>query len=354
MGRLKILTTGAGSPGARGIFKAFRMGAKEEGRGLEIITCDMDSQAYGFHLAEKGHTIPPGSDPGFVKSILDICEKERPNLLFSWVTPELLPLSLSKSEFKKLGVRVVTSGPEAIRISQDKARSLDLAKEFGLGYDYRRVKTPKEFERAVGDLGYPEKPVCFKPIRGYGMRGFRILDPNINRGDLLFKEKPDSSLTNLETVMETLNGMKDFPEIMVMEFLKGREYTVDMLLKNGEPILTIPRERVRVKLGISNIARLENNKELIEASNKIGREIGLDYNVNMQFILSQDGPKLIEVQPRLAGTTVACLGAGINMPWMAVKVALGEDFKVPEVKWGTVMKRFWEEVYTNGKECWFL
>jgi len=24
------------------------------------------------------------------------------------------------------------------------------------------------------------------------------------------------------------------------------------------------------------------------------------------------------------------------------------------VKWGTVMKRYWEEVYTNGKESWFL
>jgi len=120
-------------------------------------------------------------------------------------------------------------------------------------------------------------------------------------------------------------------------------------------VVTIPRERARISLGISNIAKLERNGEIIKASEQLARKLGLDYNVNMQFRTDSEGkPKLIEVQPRLAGTTAASVGAGANLPWMAAKLALGEDVEKPKINWNTMMKRFWEEVYTDGARDWRL
>jgi carbamoyl-phosphate synthase large subunit len=139
-----------------------------------------------------------------------------------------------------------------------------------------------------------------------------------------------------------------------MEYLEGKEYTVDMLLERGRPVITIPRVRAATKQGISTVAVIEKNAEVIEKSELVAKRLGLDYNANMQFRYGKSGPKLIEVQPRLAGTTVACVGAGANLPYLGLKVALGEKIQVPKVKWGTVMKRFWEEIYTDGKESWFL
>ena len=40
-----------------------------------------------------------------------------------------------------------------------------------------------EVELAARELGYPDRPVCFKPVFSSGSRGFRILDPTVDRAD---------------------------------------------------------------------------------------------------------------------------------------------------------------------------
>jgi carbamoyl-phosphate synthase large subunit len=354
---LCVFITGAGSPGVRGVMKCYRMGAKQEGRKIRIITCDMNPASYGFHLADSSYVVPAGSDPKYVQKMLEICKKERPDLLVSGVDPELLPLSKAKKDFEKVGTKVVLADPDAIETSQDKCKTFSFFSGEGFVPRHVRVKTTKDFKKAVTSLDYPKNPVCFKPAFSYGSRGFRILNPDVDKADLLFKEKPASVFMNfLEAVeiFEMMEGRGSLPELLVMEYLEGKEYTVDLLLKDHEPIITIPRERVATSQGISKVALIERNQEIINIAEKIARKLGLDYNANMQLKYSKDGvPKLIEVQPRLAGTTIACAGAGANLPYLGLKIALGEKFEAPQVKWGTVMKRFWEEVYTDGKKSWF-
>jgi hypothetical protein len=41
---------------------------------------------------------------------------------------------------------------------------------------------------------------------------------------------------------------------------------------------------------------------------------------------------------------VAPLGAGVNLPYLAIKLALGEEVEVPDIEWETEMVRFWEEL----------
>lgn len=357
METLTLFATGAGSPGAYGILKSFKIGAKSEGKKLRIVIADMNPEAYGFHLADKAYTIPKGDDHDFIPKMLDICKKERPDILFSWVDPELLPLSKAKKEFESVGTKVVLSGPQGIETSQNKRKCYEFFKKDGITPEFAFARTIPEFEKAVKRLGFPENPVCFKPSISYGMRGFRVLKPSASRGDILFKEKPDSALADFNDIMNILAEYEKgsrLPELLVMEYLDGREYTVDMLLERGKPILTIPRLRATTTRGISTVAVVEKNQEIIENSEKVAKKLGLDYNLNMQFKYGKGGPKLVEVQPRLAGTTVACVGAGANLPYLGLKIALGEKIQIPQVKWGTVMKRFWEEVYTLNGKTWFL
>ena len=353
---LTVFITGAGAPGTRGVMKCYRIGAKEEGRKMRLVTCDMNPEAYGFHLADSFHEVPAGNDPSYVKKILEICKKEKPDLIVSGVDNELLPLSKARPDFQKLGVRVVLSDSKAIEIAIDKAKTYEFFKGSKFVPKYIIVKNSKEFRKAAGALGYPDSPVCFKPAYSYGMRGFRILK-DVDRGEMFFREKPASVFMGLQEAAEIFekhekkNGL---PTMLVMEYLEGKEYTVDLLLNNGEPLMTIPRERVATRQGISTIARIEKNQEIIEIAETIAKKLGLNYNANMQLKYSSNGiPKLIEVQPRLAGTTIACAGAGANLPYLALKMALSEKFTIPEVKWGTVAKRFWEEVYSDGKKGWF-
>jgi len=47
------------------------------------------------------------------------------------------------------------------------------------------------------------------------------------------------------------------------------------------------------------------------------------------------------------GTIVAGLGAGINLPLLAVKQEMGIPIDIPEMQpaWGTSFTRYWSEVY---------
>jgi carbamoyl-phosphate synthase large subunit len=350
---LIILTTGAGSPGARGILKSLRIGAKNDNRKIKIITCDMDPQSYGFHLADKAYTIPSGEDSDFIPRILEICKRENPDILFSWVDPELLPLSKNKPKLESLGIKPVISDWKGVETALSKLKTYKAVKDFGCVPNYKVVKNIKEFEHAVHSIGYPENPVCFKPTFSYGMRGFRILKPDINRYDILFKQKPSSIFANLDDILSVFRESKSIPELLVMEYLEGKEYTVDILLKHKKPIITIPRERIRTRQGISIITQLEKNQELIELSEQIAKKLKLDYNINMQFRYSNGKPKLIEVQPRLSGTVIACVGAGANLPYLAAKIVLGETLPPIKIKWRTIVKRFWEEVYIKNNTKWF-
>jgi carbamoyl-phosphate synthase large subunit len=63
---------------------------------------------------------------------------------------------------------------------------------------------------------------------------------------------------------------------------------------------------------------------------------------------SQNGdPLLLEINPRVQGTIVAALGAGVNLPLLAVKKAMEIPVEPSEmaVAWGTSFSRYWTETY---------
>ena len=55
--------------------------------------------------------------------------------------------------------------------------------------------------------------------------------------------------------------------------------------------------------------------------------------------------KVIEINPRVSGTIVMCVGAGANLPYLGVKYALGEPIPPVDVEWGTRMVRYWQELF---------
>jgi len=56
---------------------------------------------------------------------------------------------------------------------------------------------------------------------------------------------------------------------------------------------------------------------------------------------------VLEINPRVQGTISAALGAGVNLPLLAVKQELGLPIMPYElfVKWGVRFSRYWEEVF---------
>ena len=72
----------------------------------------------------------------------------------------------------------------------------------------------------------------------------------------------------------------------------------------------------------------------------------LDGPIGMQWKEDADGvPHLIEINPRLQGTTSALALAGVNLPVQAVRLALGLELtaSTADIVWGKQFVRFWDE-----------
>ena len=163
---------------------------------------------------------------------------------------------------------------------------------------------------------------------------------------MLLKEKPTGLVASLYDIYHIFRSLRVYPELLVMEYLPGKEYSVDVLADNGRSIVIIPRTRDYIKAGISFEATTVNHKEIIRYTDKIVRKLKLNGNIGFQFKEDKKGvPRLIECNPRLQGTVVINTYAGANLVYMAVKLALGEKVETPKVKWGLKMIRYWEEVY---------
>lgn len=342
MNEITVLLTGGGAPGASGIIKSLR---KADERPIRIEAVDMNSDAYGFAFADGSHTVPAGDDPEYVPRMLEIADSVAADVILPLTTAELSPLSERREEFD---ARVMVSDPEPLRIANNKGRLYRFLDErgFDVAPAYRRVTSEASFVEAVRSLGYPEEAVCFKPPVSSGMRGFRVLDAGTDRLTRLLEEKPGIPVTTLEEVRPVLSSANQFPELAVMEYLPGEEYSVDVLAMDDSVGPVIPRSRSRTRAGITFEGTVEQKTELIESARDICRSLGLEYNINLQFKYAADGtPRLIEINPRVAGTIVMCVGAGVNLPYLGVKYALGEQIPEQEVQWGTQMVRYWEELF---------
>lgn len=340
---INILMTGGGAPGAAGIIKCLR---KE--KLFKIYVADANADAIGKHLGDHFEQIPLADNPDFVEKLLSICKQHNIHIVMPLVTKELIPLSARVNEFESIGTKVLISTQSSLEIANNKSRLYEFLQWRGIAVPaFHIVETVEQFKEAVTTLGYPEKKVCFKPSLSNGSRGFRIITEDINELDLLFNNKPTATYIRLNTAIDILSSGA-FPELLVSEYMPGDEYSVDCLAYHGKSVLIVPRLRKKLTNGISVEGEIIEEKSIIYYCQHLINELQLHGNIGIQVKKADSNEfLLLEINPRVQGTISAALGAGINLPVLAVKQELGlpiatDDLKV---KWGIKFSRHWNEVF---------
>ena len=339
--KINILITGGGAPGAAGIIACLR-----EIKNIHIVAGDRNPEAHGKYLADSFVTLPDAEDPNFIESVKLVCKQKNIQLILPLVTRELEPFSSAIKEFKEMQVAVLVSNPKSLKLANDKGLLYKtLLDAYISAPDFRRVSDWFGMHKAIQDLGYPHKPVVIKPCKSNGLRGFRIVQPNIDELDLLLNHKPDSRYISLQKLQDIFSR-NPMPDYVVSEYLPGEEYTVDVLAQKGKVLQVIPRLRSAMTGGISTRGEMINHTEIIDYVTKIVSLLELDWLIGVQVKKASDGSfKILEINPRVQGTTVACIGAGINFPKLAVELSLHNTFTYQQPKWGTKFFRHWKEVY---------
>jgi carbamoyl-phosphate synthase large subunit len=335
--------TGAGAPGGPGIIKAI-----QKDKAIELIVCDADINASGRFLNDRFIQIPSADDSDFVPRLKQICIEQNIDLIFPLVTKELLILSQLKTDFSSLGTKILVSDFESLEIANNKSLLCKhLASQSILTPEFRVVRNIDQLKSAFESLDFPNKPLCIKPSLSNGSRGVRIINNSISEFDLLFNQKPNSLYMSYDKLLGILK-VKAFPELLVSEYLPGEEFTIDTIVIDGKVMLVLPRIRTKMNGGISVAGQFIKEKEIIDYCHQILDSLKLEGPIGIQVKKAEDGKyKILEINPRIQGTSVAALGLGINLPLLSIYAAFGIS-KFPNentIPWGRKFARYYEEVF---------
>ena len=306
-----VLVSASGAPGTAALLRALRENGERE---VRLVGTDMSERSIGRHLCDAFHLVPAGSDPGFPDAIRAIVEREGVDVVLPQSSFDLQGLAEHRDDFP---VPVLVSDPDTIRRSNDKAETYALLHRLGIPAPaFRRVNGAAEVEAAARELGYPERPVCFKPVFSSGSRGFRILDPTVDRAHQLLHERPGSVAMRLEEAVELLPD-EGGPDLLVMELATGGERTIDGIADGRRVVLGHPKTREAMRAGLAMYFVTLDDPELMAIADRIVEELAIEWFFNIQLV----GEHVIEINPRISTVVYQ---EDLNLPWLGVKRALGE------------------------------
>ncbi|MFO7152851.1 MAG: ATP-grasp domain-containing protein [Bacillota bacterium] len=290
-----------------------------------MIGVDRNPNAVGKFFVEVFYNVPDAYSQKYIDSLLDICLNENVNVVLPQTTKEIEVLSKHLKMFKDKNIRIGVSPYKAIRVANNKALLLNMFKDLGLPCPkFRVVQSARELVAIVEEFGYPENPVVVKPPLSNGMRGFRILMEDYWDVRKFLEEKPDGVVISLGDLRKILEKGEVWPTLLVMEYLPGKEYTVDAF-QGEKTFVAIPRVRQAIRSGISFAAVIEQREDLVYQTRKASEALGLRFSFGFQYKEDAEGvPKVLECNPRIQGTMVASSLAGVNLIWFSVRELLGQ------------------------------
>lgn len=317
--KLNILITGIGSSNSLSFVKGLR---RQDEIGFTIIGTDIYDREFstGGHFVDKFYKVPYAYDPGFVSSLLNICKANNVHVVVPIIDEEFMPISLSRSNFEQMGVKVLLPGHEQILLCQDKFKTYLFFKNNGF-------PTPETWTAVPAS---PKYPILMKPRTGRGSKGVRIIQNETE-----------------------LAAYKEAEGYIYQEVINGKEFTIDTLSDaNGKVLAVVPRIRLEIKNGVSCKGRTVRNKVIEEMSIGICEAVKLTGPSCIQCILTTEGtPYFFEINPRIGSAVILTIQAGVNIPLLAVKGILGMNVTnmVGNFRDNIIMLRYWDEVFNSAE-----
>jgi carbamoyl-phosphate synthase large subunit len=306
-----VMVTASGAPGTAALLRALRENGERE---VRLVGTDMSDRAVGKHLCDAFHVVPGGADPTFPDAMLEVAQRESVDAILPQSSFDLEGLAEHVDRFP---MPVLVSSPDAIHRSNDKAETYAMLHRLGVPAPaFRRVNGAHEVDAAARELGYPDRPVCFKPVFSSGSRGFRILDPTVDRAHQLLNERPGSVSMRLEEAVELLPD-EGGPDLLVMELATGGERTIDGIGDGREIVLGHAKTREAMRAGLAMYFVTLDDPELMDIGNRLVDELAIEHFFNIQLV----GDYVIEINPRISTIVYQ---EDLNIPYLGVKRALGE------------------------------
>lgn len=318
------------------------------GEEMRIICTHPNAEAPVAQVADHFEIEPTGQAADYVEWALAFAMREKVDVLIPH--SYTIALSAAQDRFAAIGCKVIVAGDAAtISLLKSKSELYDVVREAGgLGIQIPPYTLAADLEQVMAALReYREsfQTLCFKPVKGLGGHGFRIVSdlgesyPHAHNGDF----KP-LTMTDVEAY---LFGESPLPEMMVMPYLNGPEYSVDCLSEDGVLIKAVTR--VKYPGGLEEL--LDDCPDLVAQSKALTELLGLTGLYNVQFLEGDNGTRyLLEINARMAGGIHWGIFTGVLLPYWAIRLAAGtaSAADIPEPKTGIRFHRKTRKVVSQA------
>ncbi|MFZ4453131.1 ATP-grasp domain-containing protein [Salibacterium aidingense] len=340
MESIHVLVTGIGGPTAQGILHGLKN--KEN---VYIVGADRRRVTSGNQFCDAVYQIPRYSETEHYKqAIRDIVQKENIDAVFPSLHEEI---NIYNDFRHRLQVEVALPKSRIFEVLMDKESIYQYLAETGFSAyipKYHGFNHCEELRRIRRDHFSDHSCIVTKQVNSHGALGFFILTDR------------ETFLNAVKEGKRNILSMEDYCDIpsterrLAMEYLEGMEYSVDVFIHEGRIVTALPRERTGVSNGIVLDGTVVYNKELIEAASGITKALVSHGFINIQFIKTEEGYKLTDVNPRFCGSQVMSLGSNVNFPYLFLQYyVLGEEADV-RPKWNARMIRYRENLFVENDE----
>jgi len=257
---------------------------------FEVFGISSDNNNHGRFVCKNyiEENLPLFKNSNFWQQLLNVVKKYKIDFIYP-ASPLLFDVLYCMPN-KKLKQKIILPNFETVRICRSKALT------------YHKFKDLLRVPNLSGD----KFPVFLKPDRGQGTSRCHIVNNDLE-------------------LAAFLNSKNDF---LQLEYIDGPEYTVDCFTDRHDKLRFVgARKRNRIKAGISvNTVSVDNErfKPIAEIINtKLKMRGGWFFQVKGEERLC-----LLEIEPRIAGTSGVWRQIGVNLPLLTLYDRLERDVAV--------------------------
>ena len=335
MKKITVVVTGTGGGGVgEQVMKSLR----RCGNRYRIIGTDMTRFSIGLHRADTEYLVPPARDDSYLDKLIEICAKEKAQVLVPGSEPELRTISKERQRFAERGILLLINAQEVIDRCMNKWETHCWLKEQGF-------KSPDSCLPDGTNAPDIELPAIVKPAIGGG-----------GSFNCYMAQDKDELLFFIDYVRK--QGLQ--PIVQKYIGAVDGEYTVGVLtdMLSGELLGSIALRR-EITSGLSNRMRVparDGGATLVVSSGisqgefrdypQIRQEcerIALTMNshgpMNIQCRVHEGAVYTFEINPRLSGTTHLRALAGRNEPDILIRRhLLGDNTPLAKYKEGLALR----------------
>lgn len=297
-------------------------------RPVHVIATHTDADSPVLAAADRAAP-EPDRDADYLAWALAFARRNRVDVLVP--RDHMAELAAAREQFEAFGTAVMSPDAETVRLFADKATAYRAALKLELPVPpHRVVRDPDELRSVYRELAPLSAWVCVKPVAGAGGAGYRRLsDQPMTFGDFSGEPRARADLDAYCRALEAeYEAGRDVPDLLVMPYLDGPEVSVDAVATpEGEPLAAVGRHHG----GGTRRRVLVDDPQARDIACALIREHAVGYlsNTQVRYWRGPDDPQprpyLLELNTRAAGGLFQTRLAGVNLPWAAVCLALGED-----------------------------